>query len=83
MALAWRQLSVTAKSAFIAAAVSLGALVGQVLGQCLSARGACTLDNSSLFIYWAITFLGAWAVIAAAMWALNRHRRNHPEHESR
>ena len=77
----WKQLSVTAKSAFIAAAVSLGALVGQFSGQCLS-RGVCGLNNSTPFIYGAVTFFGAWVVLAVAMWALNRHRQNHPGHES-
>ena len=83
MAPAWKHLSVTARAALIAAGVSLGISVGQFAGQCLSERGACSLNNPTLFIYGAVTFLGAWAVIAAAIWALNRHRQNHPGHESR
>jgi hypothetical protein len=79
----WKQLSVAARSALIAAGVSLGALVGQLAGQCLSERGVCTFNNPTLLVYWAVTFFGAWAAIGAGLWALNRHRQNHPGHESR
>jgi hypothetical protein len=83
MAPTWKQLSVTVKSALIAGGVSLGTLVGRIGGECLSERGVCTLTNPTPFIYCAVTFFGGWLVLAAAMWALNRHRQNHPGHESR
>ena len=83
MTLIRKQSSVAARSALIAAGVSLGTLVGQLAGACLSERGVCTLNNPTLLVYWAVTFFGAWIVLALAMWALNRHRKNHPGHESR
>jgi len=79
----WKELSVAARSALIAGGVALGALVGRVVGGCLSERGVCGLDGPSPFVYGAVTFFGAWAVLALALWALRRHRNNHPGHETR
>jgi hypothetical protein len=81
-AMAWKQLSVAKRSASIAAGISLGTLFGQLAGQCLSAHGVCTVDNSSAFIACAVTFFCAWAAISVVMGALERHRRNHPGHEA-
>jgi hypothetical protein len=67
--------SIAARSAFIAAGVSLGTWLGQFAGKCL-ARDDCTLDTPMLFIYWAATFLLVWLVVGAALWGLERHRRS-------
>jgi hypothetical protein len=83
MARTWREWSVTVRSAVIAGGVALGILVGRVVGGCLSERGACTLNNPTIFVYGAATFFGVWALAALAMWGLNRHRQNHPGHETR
>jgi hypothetical protein len=72
---AWKQLPLAARSALIAAGVSLGILVGTIVGECLSERGVCSPNNPTLWLYGALAFFGAWIVLAAAMWALERDRR--------
>jgi hypothetical protein len=83
MTQSWKDTSLMAKSALTALGVSLGTLFGQYASECLSERGVCSFNNPTLWLVWAAAFFGAWGAIAAVMWALNRHRQNHPGHESR
>jgi hypothetical protein len=78
-----KKASVMATSALTALGVSLGTLLGQYARECLSEHGVCSFNNPTLWLVWAAAFLGAWAAIGAALWALNRHRQNHPGHELR
>jgi hypothetical protein len=71
----WKQLPVAAKSALIAAGVSLGIVVGTIVGDYLSGRSVYSLNNPTLWLYGAVAFFGAWIVLATAMWALERDRR--------
>lgn len=75
--------SLAKRSAFLALAVSLGISAGQYARECLPEHGVCTLNNPTLWIVWAVTFLAVWGVIGGAFWALERHRQNHPGHETR
>jgi predicted MFS family arabinose efflux permease len=75
MANVWKRLPVAAKSALIAASVSVGILVGTVVGECLSERGVCSFNDPTLWLYGAVAFFGGWLVLATAMWALERDRR--------
>jgi hypothetical protein len=78
-----KKTSVMARSALIALGVSLGTLFGQYTRECLSERGVCSFINPIMWLVWLAAFLGAWAAIGAGLWALNRHRQNHPGHELR
>jgi hypothetical protein len=67
MANDWKQLPVAARSALIAAGVSLGIVAGTIVGECLSERGVCSLNSPTLWLYGAVAFFGAWIAIATAM----------------
>jgi len=72
----WKELPIATKSALIAAGVSLGIVVGKLVGDHLSGRGVYSLSDPTLWLYGVVAFLGAWIVLATAMWALERDRRN-------
>ncbi len=72
---AWKRLPIAAKSALIAAGVSLGIVVGTIVGDYFSGRSGYSLDSPTLWLYGAVAFFGAWIALATAMWALERDRR--------
>jgi hypothetical protein len=71
----WKELPIATKSALIAAAVSLGIVVGKLVGDNLSGRDDYSFSNPTLWLYGVVAFFGAWIVLATAMWALERDRR--------
>ena len=83
MARRWNQLSIPTRSALIAAGAALGTMGGRFAGGCLSEHGACTLNNPPMLMLGAAMFAGAWTIVAAALWAVERHRQNNPGHETR
>jgi len=71
-----RQRSVAARSALIAAGVSLGILFGAAVRECFVLdRGECTFTSPTLWLSWVASFVGVWLVVAAATWALEWDRK--------
>ena len=67
MALFRKQPSFALKSGLFAACVSLAAVILANLGQCMSESGTCILITPAMWLYWAPSFLLAWAIVAAIM----------------